>query len=57
MMTNLGENLSDQEVDDMIREAGIDNDGQFRFQEFADRMISGKYISSSMCISSSAHLD
>ena len=42
MMTNLGEKLSDQEVDDMIREAGIDNDGQFRYQEFVDRMISGK---------------
>ena len=41
MMTNLGEKLSDQEVDDMIREAGIDNDGQFRYQEFVDRMISG----------------
>ena len=42
MMTNLGEKLSDQEVGDMIREAGIDNDGQFRYQEFVDRMISGK---------------
>ena len=41
MMTNLGEKLSDQEVDDMIREAGIDNDGQFRYQDFVDRMTSG----------------
>ena len=41
MMTNLGEKLSDQEVDDMIREAGIDNDGQFRYQDFVDRMIQG----------------
>merc|ERR1712106_633732 len=41
MMTNLGEKLSDQEVDDMIREAGIDNDGQFRYQDFVDRMVSG----------------
>merc|ERR1711892_93067 len=41
MMTNLGEKLSDQEVDDMIREAGIDNDGQFRYQDFVGRMVSG----------------
>jgi len=42
MMTNLGEKLSDLEVDDMIKEAGIDNEGQFRYQDFVDRMTSGK---------------
>lgn len=27
VMTNLGEKLTDEEVDDMIREADVDNDG------------------------------
>jgi calmodulin len=29
-MTNLGEKLSDEEVDEMIREADCDGDGQVR---------------------------
>ncbi|XP_060087734.1 calmodulin-A-like [Heteronotia binoei] len=34
VMTNLGEKLTDEEVDDMIREADIDGDGQVSYEEF-----------------------
>ena len=30
MRTNLGENLTDEEVDEMIRKADVDDDGQIR---------------------------
>jgi Ca2+-binding EF-hand superfamily protein len=36
-MTNLGEKLTDEEVDEMIREADIDGDGQINY---------GMYLSS-----------
>ena len=34
VMTNLGEALTDEEIDDMIRAADIDGDGQVNFEEF-----------------------
>ena len=39
-MTNLGERLSDSEVDEMIREADIDGDGQVNYEEFVKMMMS-----------------
>ncbi len=40
IMTNLGEKLSDEEVDEMIREADIDGDGQINYEEFVKMMMS-----------------
>lgn len=36
MMTNLGEKLTDEEVDEMIREADIDGDGQVNYEGESD---------------------
>lgn len=38
VMTNLGEKLTDEEVDEMIREADIDGDGQINYEEFVQIM-------------------
>jgi calmodulin len=35
-MTNLGEKLSDEEVDDMIREADLDGDGMVNYEGMMD---------------------
>jgi calmodulin len=40
VMTNLGEKLSDVEVDEMIREADVDGDGQINYEEFVKVSIS-----------------
>jgi len=37
-MTNLGEKLTDEEVDEMIREADVDGDGRINYQEFIRMM-------------------
>ena len=39
VMTNLGEKLSDAEVDEMIREADVDGDGQINYAEFVKMMV------------------
>ena len=48
VMTNLGEKLTDEEVDEMIREADVDGDGQINYEESALRIFF--YLGSS-CIS------
>ena len=40
IMTNLGEDLTDEEVDQMIRVAGIDEDDRLSYEEFVDMMTS-----------------
>ena len=39
VMTNLGEKLSDEEVDEMIKEADIDCDGHINYEEFVRMMM------------------
>ena len=43
VMTNLGEKLTDEEVDEMIREADIDGDGQVNY-EGKHRLLVVKYL-------------
>ena len=38
MMTQLGEPLTDEEVDELIRVADVDNDGQINYEEFVQCM-------------------
>ena len=43
VMTNLGEKLTDEEVEEMFREAGIDDDGNVDYEKFV-KMITSKSI-------------
>ena len=40
IMTNLGEGLTPEEVEEMIKEADLDNDGQIDYNEFVKMMMS-----------------
>merc|ERR1712071_695493 len=40
VMTNLGEKLTDEEVDEVIREADISSEGQVNYEEFVTMMTS-----------------
>ncbi|CAL4918729.1 unnamed protein product [Urochloa decumbens] len=39
VMTNLGEKVTDQEVEEMMREADTDGDGRVSFEEFKRRIL------------------
>eukprot|EP00397_Hematodinium_sp_SG-2012_P047181 GEMP01053551.1.p1 GENE.GEMP01053551.1~~GEMP01053551.1.p1 ORF type:complete len:154 (+),score=43.85 GEMP01053551.1:319-780(+) len=41
VMNNVGETLTDEEVDEMVTEADLDGDGQINYEEFV-RMMMGK---------------
>jgi len=41
VMANLGETLTDEDVDEMVREADLDGDGQINYEEFV-KMMMGK---------------
>ena len=40
VMTDLGEKLCEEEVDEMVREADVDGDGQINYEEFVKMMMS-----------------
>ena len=39
VMTNTGEKLTDEEVDEMIKDADIDSDGKINYEEFVKKMM------------------
>lgn len=39
VMINLGEKLTDEEVEQMIKEADLDGDGQVNYEEFVKMMM------------------
>merc|ERR1712139_295927 len=49
IMTNLGEKLTGEEVDEMLREADIDGDGQINYEEFVKVMMA-KLTASTLCL-------
>ena len=38
MMSNLGEGMTDEEVDEMINDADVDGDGMVNYNEFVDTL-------------------
>ncbi len=46
-MLNIGESLSEEQVDELVEEADIDGDGLVDYQEFAQMLESHKWFISS----------
>ncbi|KAH7541917.1 hypothetical protein FEM48_Zijuj02G0018300 [Ziziphus jujuba var. spinosa] len=42
VMTNLGEKLTDDQINEMIREADVDGDGEINYKEFVKVMIAAR---------------
>jgi len=42
IMTNIGEKLTEEEVDEMLREAEVDSDGHINYHEFVKMLVSSK---------------
>ncbi len=42
IMWNLGEKITDEEVDEMIREGDVDGDGYINFEEFVRMLTAAK---------------
>ena len=43
-MHNLGEKLTDHDIECMIREADIDGDGKLNYEEFVNMMLGKWYV-------------
>uniref|UniRef100_A0A0E0PPB1 EF-hand domain-containing protein n=2 Tax=Oryza rufipogon TaxID=4529 RepID=A0A0E0PPB1_ORYRU len=56
VMTNLGEKLTDEEVDEMIREADVDGDGQINYEEFVKVMMANRLEPNEATKSTEAYL-
>ena len=39
VMTNLGEKLLDEEIDELIREIDVDSDGLVKYDQFVEMML------------------
>lgn len=54
VMTNLGEKLTDEEVDEMIREADIDGDGQVNYEGISTFFL---HVNAKLVVIQASHVD
>ena len=55
VMTSIGEKLTDDEVDEMIREADVDGDGQINYEEFVKVILPASLLDSCAPLTCSHH--